>query len=97
MVNNYEDYKNNLNEMVETNVSGIEKVLFRNIIISFLFILIPSLLHFFTSDNVLASIFVLLTASSLTIVFWLIFSEMNQRHSMTVLTAQIEVVAKKHY
>ncbi len=73
------------------------KKLIRNIIISFLFILVPSLLHFFTAENVLGSIFVLLTTSSLTIVFWLIFFEMNQRHSMTVLSAQIEVIAKKHY
>ena len=97
MSENYEDYKNNLNEMVEATVAGIEKKLIRNILISFLFILVPSLFHFFTSENVLGSIFVLLTTSSLTIVFWLIFSEMNQRHSMAVLSAQIEVVAKKHY
>ena len=97
MSKNYEDYKNNLKEMVETNVAGMEKKLIRNIVISFLFILLPSLLHFFTAENVLVSIFVLLTMTSLTIVFWLILFEMNQRHSMGVLTAQIEVVAKINY
>ena len=50
MSENYEDYKNNLNEMVETTVAGIEKKLIRNIIISFLFILVPSLLHFFAGE-----------------------------------------------
>ena len=33
----------------------------------------------------------------LMIVFWIITFEINQRISMGVLSAQIEVIAKKHY
>ena len=49
------------------------------------------------ADNILGSIFIVLLMSGVTIVFWVIFFEMNQRLSMATLSAQIEVVAKKHY
>ena len=97
MSKDFEEYKKELSNTVETTVSGIERLFFRNIIISFLFILVPSVTHYFMSDNTLTSIFILLLTSSLVIVFWFIFFEMNQRHSMTVLSAQIEVLAKKYY
>ena len=97
MSKDFEEYKKELSNTVETTVSGIERLFFRNIIISFLFILVPSVTHYFMSDNTLTSIFILLLTSSLVIVFWFIFFEMNQRNSMTVLSAQIEVLAKKYY
>lgn len=99
MNDNYEEYQNNLNEMVEANVEAAQilRKFFRNVIVTCLVILIPSLLHFFMADNILGSIFIVLLMSGVTIVFWVIFFEMNQRLSMATLSAQIEVVAKKHY
>ena len=99
MNDNYEDYKNNLSEMVEASVEAAQilRKFYRNVIVSCLVILIPSLLHFFMADNILGSIFVVLLMSGITLVFWVIFFEMNQRLSMGTLSAQIEVVAKKHY
>jgi hypothetical protein len=99
MNENYEDYKNNLSEMVEASVEGAQllRKFYRNVIVSCLVILVPSLLHFFMADNILGSIFIVLLMSGINLVFWIIFFEMNQRLSMGTLVAQIEVVAKKHY
>ena len=99
MNENYEDYSEKLVEMVRTNEEalGLTKKYFRNIILSALIIIVPSFLHLAYANNIMATIFVSILLIGLTIVFWIITFEINQRISMGVLSAQIEVIAKKHY
>ena len=99
MNENYEDYSEKLVEMVGTNEEafGVKRKYFRNIILSSLFIIIPSFLHLGYANNIMATILITILLIGLTIVFWIITFETNQKISMGVLTAQIEVIAKKHY
>lgn len=99
MDDNYQDYSEQLVEIVKTNEEalGLTRKYFRNIILSALFIIIPSFLHLAYANNIMATIFVSIILIGLTIVFWIITFEINQRISMGVLSAQIEVIAKKHY
>ncbi len=99
MNNNYEDYSEQLVEMVRNNEEslGLTRKYFRNIILSALFIIIPSFLHLGYADNIMVTIFISILLIGLTIIFWIITFEINQRISMGVVSAQIEVIAKKHY
>lgn len=99
MNENYEDYSEKLVEIVRANEEalGLTRKYFRNIILSALFIIVPSFLHLTYANNIMATIFVSILLIGLTIVFWIITFEINQRISMGVLSAQIEVIAKKHY
>ena len=74
MNNNYEDYSEQLVEMVRNNEEslGLTRKYFRNIILSALFIIIPSFLHLGYADNIMVTIFISILLIGLTIIFWII-------------------------
>ena len=94
-----ENFSSKVEEVVKINDEfiGYSKKYYRNIFLSFLFIIVPSFLHLAYADNIIATIFITILFTSLTIVFWIITFETNQRISMGVITSQIKVIGDKHF
>ena len=99
MNQNEKNFSEKVDEVVSTNDEfiGFSKKYYRNIFLSFLFIIVPSFLHLAYADNIIATIFITVLFTSLTIVFWIITFETNQRISMGVITSQIKVIGDKHF
>ena len=99
MNQNEKNFSEKVDEVVSINDEfiGFSKKYYRNIFLSFLFIIVPSFLHLAYADNIIATIFITILFTSLTIVFWIITFETNQRISMGVITSQIKVIGDKHF
>ena len=95
MENDFEKYNQEVDELVFENTKNIKKDLLRNTIYCFLFILVPTLYHFFFYTNILVTIFILLLFSFLTIVFLILVFELQNRHSIGVLSSMIQIIWKK--
>ena len=99
MNQNEKNFSEKVDEVVSINDEfiGFSKKYYRNIFLSFLFIIVPSFLHLAYADNIIATIFITILFTSLTIVFWIITFETNQRISMGIISSQIKVIGDKHY